>query len=470
MKEIALSDVTMKRARKGSEFTLSFREKIELCKLLDKLGVSSVETGVIENRRTDGLLIKSLASAVANARLTVSVPVGEEDGVAYTWSCVKEAKHPRLQVSLPVSTVQMEYLYHKKPDDMLELIGKTVAECRACCADVEFSAEDAGRSDREFLLQAIECAKENGATAVTVCDSAGKLLPEEFFRFTSEIRQALGTEIKLGVSISNDLYLADACALYAVKAGADEVKAVACGEDAVSLQKLAAMLHTHGEELGASCGIRATELKRTVGQIEWLCKTSRSKASPFDSGVREEANFALSAHDDAQAVKKAAEKLGYDLSEEDAAKVYEAFAAAADKKGAISARELDVLIAASALQVPPAYTLESFVINSGNVITATSHIKLTKNGKTVEGVCVGDGPIDASFLAMEQITGTHYELDDFQIRAVTEGREAMGESVVRLRSQGKLYSGRGISTDIVASSIMAYINALNKIVYEEAEQ
>ena len=470
MKQIALSDVTMKRAKKGSEVSLSFREKIELCKLLDKLGVTSVETGAIENRRTDGLLIKSLATAVTRARLTVPVPIGEEDGIAFTWSCLKEAKLPRLQVSLPVSTVQMEYLYHKKPEAMLELIAKTVKACRALCADVEFSAEDAGRSDREFLLAAIRGAVDAGATAVTVCDSAGKLLPEEFFGFVSEAKAALPPEVKLGVSVSNDLYMADACAVYAIKAGADEVKVAACGDETVSLKKLATMLQAHGDTLDATCGVRATVLGRTTEQIEWLCKTNRSKASPFDNGVREEEDFALSAHDDADAVKKAAEKLGYDLSEEDAVKVYEAFTVIAAKKESVSAKELDVLIATSALQVPPTYTLKSFVINSGNIITATSHIQLVKDGKTVDGICVGDGPIDASFLAMEQITGAHYELDDFQIRAVTEGREAMGETVVRLRSRGKLYSGRGISTDIVASSIMAYINALNKIVYEEAEQ
>ncbi len=470
MKCIWLSDVTMKRMGKGSGITLSFREKIELCKLLDKLGVSSIETAPIENRRTDALLLKSLSSAVSNACLTVPVPATEPDGAAFIWSCLKDAKHARLQVSLPVSTVQMEYLYHKKPDDMLALIAKTVAECRALCADVEFCAEDAGRSEPEFLKKAIHAAEENGATRITVCDTAGELMPKDFFHFTENAKKALGAEIKLGVSISNNLYMADACAVDAVQAGADEIKVVSCGEDEVSLGKFAAILRAHEDTLGATCAVRTTELRRTMEQILWLCKTNRSKASPFDSGVREEEDFSLSAHDDADAVCKAAERLGYDLSDEDAKKVFEAFQAVAAKKEKISAKELDVLIATSALQVPPTYTLESFVINSGNIITATSHIKLKKDGVTLDGVCVGDGPIDASFLAMEQITGTHYELDDFQIRAVTEGREAMGESVVRLRSRGKLYSGRGLSTDIVASSIMAYVNALNKIVYEETEQ
>ena len=176
--------------------------------------------------------------------------------------------------------------------------------------------------------------------------------------------------------------------------------------------------------------------------------------------------FFLNVYDDLESVRKASVSLGYDLSEDDLAKVFESFRGIADKKE-VSARELEVIIASVALQVPPTYRLVSYVINSGNVINATSHIVLEKAGKALDGLCAGDGPIDASFLSIEQIVGTHYELDDFQIQAVTEGREAMGSAVVKLRSGGKLYSGRGISTDIIGASIHAYINALNKIVYEE---
>ena len=166
-------------------------------------------------------------------------------------------------------------------------------------------------------------------------------------------------------------------------------------------------------------------------------------------------------------MNEVASRLGYDLSEEDGAKVYEAFQAIADKKEKVGAKELDAIVAAAAMQVPPTYVLDSYVVTSGNTISATAHLKLHKQDKVLEGVSIGDGAIDAAFLAIEQITGQHYELDDFQIQAVTEGREAMGQTVVKLRSGGKVYSGRGISTDIVGAGIRAYINALNKIVYEE---
>ena len=123
-----------------------------------------------------------------------------------------------------------------------------------------------------------------------------------------------------------------------------------------------------------------------------------------------------------------------------------------------------------ALQVPPSYVLAEYIINAANMFSATAHIRLKKNGELMESVALGDGPVDAAFLAVEQIAGAHYELDDFQIRAVTEGREAMGEALVKLLVGGKIYSGRGISTDIIGSSISAYINALNKIAYEEENE
>ena len=146
--------------------------------------------------------------------------------------------------------------------------------------------------------------------------------------------------------------------------------------------------------------------------------------------------------------------------------MYEEFRRVAAKKK-VGARELDAIVASVALQVPASYTLENYVINNGNIISSSAQITLCRDGKTMQGVCLGDGPIDAAFHAMEQIIGHHYELDDFQIQAVTEGKEAMGAALVKLRAGGKLYSGNGISTDIIGASIRAYLGAVNKIVYEE---
>ena len=467
MNQIRISDVTMKQ--KGPEISLSFKEKIELSKLLDKLGVSVIELEPIAQPKIDALRIKSIAAAVKDSILAVPVALNEES-VRLTWNALKDAKKARLQVCAPVSPVQMEYLFHKKPEAMIASIRETLEQCCTLCADVEFVADDATRSDPAFLYEAVRTAISAGAKTVTVCDTAGSMLPNEFTAFIRELYANVPElkEVCLGVSCSDGLSMADSCAIAAVRYGAGEIKAAAYRLDTVSLPNVAKVLSAKGEFYNATCNVRTTVMKRITGQIAWMCQTGRPSTSPFDNGVQEDdGSIYLTGHDDLNAVMKAASRLGYDLSEEDGAKVFEAFQAIADKKEKVSARELDAIVASAAMQVPPTYILDSYVVTAGNTISATANLKLRRNDKTLSGVSLGDGPIDAAFLAIESITGHHYELDDFQIQSVTEGREAMGQTVVKLRSEGKVYSGRGISTDIVGASIAAYINALNKIVYEE---
>ena len=467
MNNIRISDVTMKQA--GAQVSLTFKEKIELSKLLDKLGVSVIELEPIAQPKIDSLRIKSVAAAVKDSILAVPVALNDES-VQMTWNALKEARKARLQVCAPVSPVQMEYLFHKKPDAMLSAIRDTITACRALCGDVEFVADDATRSDPAFLYEAVRTAIDAGAQTVTVCDTAGAMLPNEFTAFIRELYANVPQlkEITLGVSCSDGLSMADSCAIAAVRYGAGEIKAAAYRTDVVSLPNVAKVLSAKGEFYNATCSVRTTVMKRITGQIARMFQTGRSKTSPFDNGVQEDdGGIYLTSHDDLSAVMKVASRLGYDLSEEDGAKVYDAFRAIAGKKEKVGARELDAIVASAAMQVPPTYTLDSYVVTSGNTISATANLKLLRQEKPISGVSLGDGPIDAAFLAIEQITGHHYELDDFQIQSVTEGREAMGQTVVKLRSEGKVYSGRGISTDIVGASILAYINALNKIVYEE---
>lgn len=469
MKMIKISDVTMKQ--RSGEMSLSFKEKIELSKQLDKLGVSVIELEGICSPKIDALRVKSIASAVQSSVVAVPVSLSRES-VQQTWNALRLAKRARLQVCAPVSSVQMEYLFHKKPEAMLSAISDTIAACREVCEDVEFAADDATRSDPDFLAQVITAAIDAGAATITLCDTAGAMLPDEFAAFIDNVYDAIPalSSVCLGVSCSNELAMADSCVIAALRKGAVEVKAAAYPVNTASLANVSRAISMRGDSFGASCSVRVTQLKRIISQIAWMCQTGRSKNSPFDNGVREEdSGIYLTAHDEIGSVLKAVERLGYDLSEEDGLKVYEAFQSIAAKKEKVGTKELDAIIASAAMQVPSAYGLDTYVITAGNTISSTAHLRLRKAEQVLEGVCIGDGPIDAAFLAIESITGRHYELDDFQIQAVTEGREAMGQTVVKLRSGGKLYSGRGISTDIVGASIHAYLSALNKIVYEEEE-
>ena len=469
MGNILISDVTLRQERRRTEAALSFREKLEIARALDRLRLSGVELPSIQNEKADTLLVKSIASAVKDSRVVLSAALTAE-GVEQAYAAVREAKSPCLQIAVPTSTAQMEYICHKKPDQILSLIGELVKKAKSLCKEVEFVAEDATRSEAAFLYRAIDAAVQAGADIVTLADGSEGMLPARFGQF---IRDAYAnvpalSGVLLGVQCADGLSLAAACALAAVEAGAGMVKTSSGGDGVLPLETLANILRSRGVELNLSANIAMTELSRAAGQVRWMVSARHEAASAFESGAARAADESvlLSNESSLSDISAAVQKLGYDLSEEDNAKVYAAFLRIANKKN-VSEKELDAIVASAALQVPPTYLLESYVINSGNVITATAQVKLLKQGKTLSGFDVGDGPIDAAFLAIEQIIGHHYELDDFQIQAVTEGREAMGSALVRLREDGKLYSGRGISTDIIGASIHAYLNALNKIVYEE---
>ena len=466
MKQIFISDATMKQTAK--DLHLTFKEKIELAKLLDKLGVDFIELNGIKDARIDALQIKSIVSALKDSRIAVPVELNNTDNIEKTWNALKDAKNPRLQVCAATSPVQIEYLFHKKPEAMIDAIKKTVAACKAICKDVEFIAEDATRSEPAFLAEALQSAIEAGATTVTLCDTAGAMLPSEFAKFIRAQYEATPnlSDVTLGICCSNDIAMADACAVIAVAEGARQIRAVSHSLSEASLPNVARILTAKSDALGANVTIKVTQLSRITAQIDNLYQSGKS--SIFSSNTENDVDdIFLSVHDTEDAIAAATVKLGYELSKEDVQKVYEAFKQIAGKKEKVSFKELDAIVASSAMQVPSTYKLESYVVTSGNTISATANIKLTKNDSTLEGVYFGDGPIDAAFQTIEKITGCHYELDDFQLQAVTEGREAMGQTVVKLRAGGKVYSGSGISTDIVGAGIKAYLSALNKIVYEE---
>ncbi len=472
MRKVVISDITMKNSRANGGLTLSFREKLELAKLLDRLGTDVIEIEGIGGDSADALRIKSVCTAVKGAAVAVPVTLSRENQDAVL-AALKNARRARVQVEVPVSVVQMEYIFHKKPKDLYEEVRESVRYLKEQGAEVEFSALDATRADREFLCSILQAAAEAGASPVTVSDTAGVMLPEEFGAFVTGLFESVPAlaDATLGVSLSNELAMADACAAAAVKAGAGEVKVCSYDVGAVSLVNMAKLFSQRGDAFGASCGLRTAEIRRVMERIRWICQSEKSSRSPFENGVREEDTAGvLGVGDTVEAVTAAAEKLGYDLSPEDRMKVYEAFRNIVSKKETVSQRELESIIAAEAMQVPETYKLEDYMITISGGREALSHIRIRRDGTVTDGLSLGDGPIDASYLAIEQVTGCHYELDDFQIQAVTEGREAAGQTLVRLRSRGKLYAGRGVSTDIVGSAILAYMNALNKIVYEEAAE
>ncbi len=460
MRKISITDITLKKLSQDRAVSLLFREKTAIASCADTLGVDAVELSPVKSVREDTIIYKTISRNVKNS--TVAIPVGfcEED-VENAWECVKEAASPRLQVELPTSTVQMEYIYHVKADKMLSQIASLTKKASELCSDVEFSALDATRADEDFLIQAVKEAEASGAKLVTICDDAGTCLPEEIAAIVKKVKEAV--TIPVYVQLSDGIDMAAACAVSAAKAGADGLKCTMAGENSLSMGTLAGVIKARGAEIGIESGLDNTKIYASIDEM--LSRINHESYETAD--VSEKKKIVLDSDSTLSEVAYAANVLGYDLSDEDTGKVYKALSQVCEKKGSVGAKELEALIASFAMQAPSTYHIESYTTNCSNLTGSMSQVTLRCGDEILNGVSTGDGPIDSVFRAIEQSIGFHYELDDFQIHAVTDGKEALGNAIVRLRNKGKLYSGNGISTDIVAASIRAYINALNKIVFEE---
>lgn len=467
MKKITITDATLRECARRGDIALSFKEKLEIAKLLDKLNIDVIEAAPIVDEKIDTLVLRTISPLLKNSIL--ACPVGSTvEEADRAMKSISGAAKPRLIVSLPVSAVQMEYFYHKKPAQILELIGTLTAHCASICADVEFAAVDATRAEKEYLFEAAEIAIKNGAKTVTICDTAGALLPTEFASLIEALYAAVpaAKDITVSAECSNALDMANACVFSCISAGATQIKTCVGSEAMAGLEQVMKALQVKGHTLDVSYDVNSMALNHSANRILRMTSETAKNLAAAEGSAEYGSTVLLDDTADIAKVSNAIVTLGYELSEDDTAKVFEAFKLVSAKKQ-VGSKELDAIIANVAHQVPPTYRLQSYVINTGNVISSTANIILEKGNRTLKAVCMGDGPIDAAFHTIEQIIGHHYELDDFEIQSVTEGREAMGEALVKLRSNGKLYSGKGVSTDIIGASIVAYVNALNKIVYEE---
>ena len=458
MKKILVSDFTLRHAAVSGS-AMSFREKTSIAKCLDELGVDVIELAAIKSVKEDCIINRTIAAAVKHA--SVAVPAGfSEEEIDTAWECVKDAASPCLQVLVPTSTVQMEYTYHMKDAKMAQAVAALVKYAHEKCENIEFVAQDASRAERSFLVEVCKIAAENGASAVTLCDDAGVMTPKAFADMVRDVKNAVSVPVY--ACPSDAIYMAAATAVEAISAGADGVKTTIAVENTLQVAHFADVVRVLGAAEDITCGLNQTGIHRALAIYAGKPAIDAEQLTAEDN-----ISVLLNRDSTVTDIAKAVYALGYELTDEDNGKVYEEFKRVTARKDFVSARELEAMIASSAMQVPSTYHVESYVCNNGNTIKSMASVTLSKDGVTCNGVSTGDGPIDASFMAIEQAIGHHYELDDFQIQSVTEGREALGSALVKLRSGGKLYSGNGLSTDIVGASIRAYINALNKIVYEE---
>ena len=461
MKKVNIADITLKKLSEDRAVSLLFREKSAIANCADLLGVDAIELPPVKSLREDTIIYRTIAQNVQNAVL--AIPVGfSSSEVEAAWECIKEAKKPRLQVELPVSTIQMEYMYHIKQAKMIEKIAELTKAAKAVCSDVEFSALDATRADEECLIAAAKEAEANGATMVTVCDDAGNNTPDEIAALAAKVKEAVSVPVY--VRVSDRINMAVASAFAAIGKGVDGLKCAMAGKDALLVGELSNAMSACGAQIGAEMKLDITKIHASIDDI-----VSSISHDDYESEttVSDKKKLLLDSEATVAQVAQATALLGYELSDSDIGNVHKALKRVCEKKGAVGAKEFEALIASSAMQAPSTYHFETYTTTSSNVSGSMSQITLKCNDEIICGVSNGDGPIDSAFRAIEQCIGHHYELDDFQVQSVTEGKEALGSALVRLRNNGKLYSGNGTSTDIIGASIRAYINALNKIVFEE---
>jgi 2-isopropylmalate synthase len=452
MKKLIVTDVTLKEAEKLQKFT--FREKLNIATALEKAGLNAIELPYLSGDKEQAVVYKTISESVSDIKVCIDCGMTEAD-VETAYSMISGAKNKCIQVSVPVSTAQMEYIYHVKAPKMIAIVEKLVRKAKTLSNDVEFIAKDAMRAESGFLKEICTVAVKSGATAVTISDDAGDAFPDEMAKSVKEIKSA--NEIPVYVAPSNKLQMASAIAVECIKAGADGVKTVE-KDGYLSAVTFAEIIRSKGINFGISSDVDVAVVKTVLSGFSEMSEKEEQVTST---------SINLSAENTLSDVIDVVKSLGYELSDIDFGNVYEEFKRVCAKKGSVNKTELEAIVANTSMQVPSTYHLISYVVNSGNILTSTANITLEKDGEKLSGVSTGDGPIDASFHAIEQIIGHHYELDDFQVQAVTKGREAVGSSLIRLRADGKLYSGTGLSTDIIGACIRAYVNALNKIVYED---
>ena len=462
MRNLIINDITL--CTKLAADQLSFREKVQAARLLGKMQISQITLPQIKSLKADALLARTVASVITDTVLCARVKHDGSDAED-VYASISAAKNKKLALALPTSQAQLEFCYHLKPANAVETVQKGISAARALCDNVEFVAEDAIRGDYAILTGCIKAAIAAGANTVTVCDPEGYALPADMIAFVQKLRADVPelAKVTLGLSCSDACGLALATVLESLSAGVGQIDLCCAGNQAPNTAATLSILAQRSEALGVSTCVLYTEAKTCAADTARLF--DKKASGKLDTELSTE-NLALDASVDKHTVLAEVAKLGYTLSAEDANRVYEECKSIAQSK-TIGSRELDTIVAAVAMQVPSTYKLITYVINSGNTFSSSAHVTLAKGDKTLQAISLGDGPIDAAFKALEQIVGHHYELDDFQIHAVTEGREAVGSALVKLRSERGLHAGQGVSTDIIGASIRAYLDALNKIVYEE---
>jgi 2-isopropylmalate synthase len=496
--QVLIFDTTLRDGEQSPGAAMGVREKLDVARQLRLLNVDVIEAGFPVSSAEQFEAVRLVAREVEGPVVAGLARCVKKD-VDAAAEALKDAARPRIHVFLATSEIHRRFKLKKAKDEILKAAVEMTAYAKGFCKDVEFSPEDATRTELDFLAEVFDAVVEAGATTVNIPDTVGYALPGEFGEIIRHLRDKTrhGKDVVISVHCHNDLGLAVANSLAGVEHGARQVECTVngIGERAgnCSLEEVVMTIRTRPDRFpGVRTGVNARQLvkasrlvsrlsgmvvqpnKAVVGEnafaheagihVHGVLSDSRTYEimKPADVGWSE-SKIVLGRHSGKHGLQMRASKLGYDLNDEALAQLYEAFITLADKKKEVYDEDLAALIEEAIEDVPETYRLDYLNITSGNRTVPTATVRLIKGDTVLEDASTGDGPVDATCKTIDRITKLKCRLLDFSLRAVTSGKDALGEVTVRLRGGSKVTTGRGTSTDIIEASAKAYLNAVNRL-------
>ena len=504
-RKITIFDTTLRDGEQCPGASLNPEEKLEIAKQLARLNVDIIEAGFAIASPGDFDSVKTIAQQIKGPTICSLARTKKED-IERAWEAVKFAEKPRIHTFLGTSPIHMEKKLRMSPTQVHDTAVAMVKYACSLCPEVEFSPEDAGRSDPNFLYAVIADVIAAGATIINIPDTVGYTFPWEFGALIENIMknvpQIKEKNIVISVHCHNDLGLATANSLAAIKAGASQVECTinGIGERAgnASLEEIVMALKTRKDLLDCETNIYTQEIYKTSRMVSNLtgllvqpnkavvganafaheagihqagvlrAKETYEIMLPEDIGLTE-SRLVLGKHSGRHAFADKLKEMGYDLSEENLEKAFNHFKKLSDMKKEISDRDLETIVAEDVYLVPETYKIEAIEVFSGTHQKPQAKVTLSFKGKNYEVAETGSGPVDAVYKAIDKITRIKPKLVDYTIQAITGGTDAQGEVTIRIKEENSIFVGHGASTDIVLASAKAYLSAINRLVYAKAE-
>ncbi len=496
-RRIHIFDTTLRDGEQSPGVNLMVEEKVEIARQLERLGVDIIEAGFPRTSRGDFEAVRSIARTVTDPVVCALARIVKED-IDRAAESLAPAKRKRIHVFTSGSDIHIKHILRKTRDQVVEESEAAVRYAKQLADEVEFSPQDCTRSDPEFLYRLFGAAIAAGADVINVPDTVGYTTPEEFGALIRAIREHTpgADRVIISVHCHNDLGLAVANSLAALRAGAGQVECAVngIGERAgnCSLEEVVMALRTRRDFFDLETGIDTRQIHRTSRMVSQLTGMAiqpnkaivGANAFAHESGIHQDGvlkerttyeimraediglasnRLVLGKHSGRHAFAEKLREMGYAFDPGEVENLFARFKALTDRKKDVTERDIQALVEDEMFAVTEHYKLDYFQVTTGHGALPTATVTVSYGERTVSEAACGDGPVDALCRAIDRATGESCRLADFSVRAVTEGKEALGEVVMKVESEGRAVLGRGISTDILEASAFAYINALNKL-------